>query len=131
MPIIQFSSKDLLRNKVVQPAWYRVRIDAVGEAPSKDGGSINYLTEGTILKNADSNSEDNTGVPLEWNFNSKALGFAIPFLQAMDPTLTIDPTVRYDLNIAVGKELEIFVENGQWQGRIKNEVNHKYRPLRG
>ena len=82
MPVISFSEKDLLRGKIVEPAWYRVRIDNIGEAPSKDGGSTNYPVEGVILKNADNGSEDFKGVPIEWNFNSKAIGFAVGFLQA-------------------------------------------------
>jgi hypothetical protein len=38
---------------------------------------------------------------------------------------------RFDLANAAGKQIEVFVENGEWQGRIVNRVNHKYRALRG
>jgi len=38
---------------------------------------------------------------------------------------------RFDLANAVGKQVEVFVENGEWQGRMVNRVNHKYRALRG
>lgn len=125
MPIIKFGQRDLLRGKVVPPAWYRVRIESIGEAPSKDQGSTNYPVEGTVLFNADNGDKEFEGVPLDWNFNSKAIGFAVGFLEAFGVSIT--PEQRIDLNAAAGQELDVFVENGEWQGRIVNRVNHKYR----
>jgi len=129
VPIISFNDRDLLRGKVVEPAWYVVTINSVGEAPSKDGGSTNYPVEGVIVKNADNGSEDFANVPLDWNFNSKAISFAAGFLMALG--VDVRSGARFELSNAVGKQMEIFVENGEWQGRILNRVNHKYRPLRG
>jgi hypothetical protein len=37
---------------------------------------------------------------------------------------------RFDLANAVGRTLEVFVENDTWQGRMVNRVNHKYRVVR-
>lgn len=128
MPMIQFGERDLLRGKVVEPAWYLVRIDNVGEAPSKDGGSTNYPVEGTIIKNADNGAEDFKNVPLDWNFNSKAIGFAVGFLSAFG--VDVKAGARFELANATGKTVEVFVENGEWQGRIVNRVNHKYRTVR-
>jgi hypothetical protein len=128
MPIIQFGERDLARGKVVEPAWYVVNIDAVTEGPSKDGGSTNYPVEGTIVKNADSGSEEFKGVPLDWNFNSKAIGFAVGFLSSFG--VDVKAGQRFDLANAVGRQVEVFVENGEWQGRIVNRVNHKYRAVR-
>lgn len=128
MPVVQFSDKDLLRGKVVEPAWYVMHIESVGEAPSKDGGSTNYPVEGVIIKNADNGNEEFKGVPIDWNFNSKAIGFAVGFLQAFG--VDVKSGARFDLANAAGKQLEVFVENDTYQGRMVNRVNHKYRPLR-
>ena len=128
MPIIQFSEKDLMRGKVVDPAWYLVDINSVGEAPSKDGGSTNYPVEATIIRNADNGDETFKGMVIEWNFNSKAIGFAAGLLQALGAD--VKSNERYKLEMAAGKQVEVFVENGEWQGRIVNRVNHKYRPVR-
>ena len=124
-PIISFSDKDLLRGKVLTPGWYRVRIDAVGEAPSKDGGSTNYPVEGTVLFNADNGDTEFANVPLDWNFNSKAIGFAVGFLSSFG--VEVKSGTRFDLNSAAGKFTDVYVENGEYQGRIVNRVNHKYR----
>jgi hypothetical protein len=129
VPIISFSEKDLLRGKIVEPAWYVVTINAVGEAPSKAGDSTNYPVEGVIVKNADNGSEEFAGVPLDWMFNNKAISFAAGFLMAFG--VDVKSGARFDLNNAVGKQIEVFVENDTWQGRMLNRVNHKYRALRG
>jgi len=128
MPFITFSDRELLRGKIVLPAWYRVRVNSVGEMPAKTsekGPSTNYPVEGTILFNADDGTKDFEGVPVDWNFNSKAISFAVGFLQAFG--VEVKSGTRFDLRSAEGRELDIYVENDTWQGRIINRVNHKYR----
>jgi hypothetical protein len=130
-PQWSFTNRDLLRGKIVTPAWYRVRIDSVGEAPAKDSGkgpSTNYPIEGTILFEGDTGSTEFANVPLDWNFNSKAMGFATGFLQSMG--VELQEGVRYDPKAAEGREVDVYVENDTWQNRIINRVNHKYRPIR-
>lgn len=127
MPPVSFTEKDLLRGKVVDPAWYIMQIEEVGEAPSKDGQSTNYPVSGVIVKNADNGSEEFAGVPIEWNFNSKAMGFAVGFLQAFG--IDVKPNVRYDLGAAAGKRIVVHVENDTYQGRLVNRINHKYRSI--
>ena len=131
MTVISFGKRDLLRGKIVQPAWYRVKIESVGEAPAKTsekGPSTNYPVEGTILFNGDTGDTEFAGVPLDWNFNSKAIGFAVGFLQAFG--VEVKAGTKFDLASAAGRELDVFVENGEYQGRMLNRVNHKYRAPR-
>lgn len=131
MPIIQFGDRDLLRGKLITPGWYRVRVESVGEAAAKDqskGPSTNYPVEGTVLFNGDNGDKEFAGVPLDWNFNSKAIGFAVGFLQAFG--VEVKSGTRFDLKSAEGRELDVFVENDTYQGRMVNRVNHKYRTPR-
>jgi len=123
-----FSATDLLRGTIIEPAWYRVKIESIGEKPSKDGGSTNYPVEGIVQYNSDSGDTAFAGVPLVWNFNSKAMGFAIGFLEALG--IEVQPDTRYDLSKSAGEEIDVFVENGEYQGRLVNRVNHKYRAKR-
>lgn len=125
MPRVSFSSRDLLRGKIITPDWYRVKIESVGEQPSKDGSSTNYPVEATIIRNAETGDETLAGMPIEWMFNSKAIGFARGFLEALGVSLEADR--NYELSQAAGEEIEIFIENDTWQGRTVNRVNHKYR----
>jgi len=128
MPFVEFSESDFLRGKIVTPAWYRVHIDNSTEALAKNGESTNYVMEGTIVRNSDDGTTDFTGVPLTWNFNSKAKGFMIGFFNALGVELA--PGKRYELANSVGNEIDIFVENDTYDGRLINRINHKYRTAR-
>jgi hypothetical protein len=131
MPVVAFSSRDLLQGKLITPGWYRVRVDNVGEAPAKDqtkGPSTNYPVEGIVLFNGDNGDLEFANTPLTWNFNSKAIGFAVGFLKALG--VDVKEGARYDLKAAEGHEIDVFVENGEYQNRMVNRVNHKYRPVR-
>jgi|SRR5262245_7697033 len=131
MAFISFGKRDLLRGKIVTPAWYRVRIESVGEAPAKaseKGPSTNYPVEGTILFNGDTGDVEFANVPLDWNFNSKAIGFAVGFLQAFGVEVT--EGTRFDLASASGREVDVFVDTDTYQNRLVNRVNHKYRTPR-
>lgn len=131
MPVVTFSKRELLRGKIVTPAWYRVKIESVGEAPAKaseKGPSTNYPVEGTILFNGDNGDTEYSGIPIDWNFNSKAISFAVGFLQAFG--VEVKENTRFDLKSAEGREVDIFVENDVWQNRQVNRVNHKYRTPR-
>lgn len=131
MPVVTFSHRDLMRGTVIEPAWYRVRIETVGEQPAKasdKGPSTNYPVEGTILFNGDNGNTKFAGMPLDWNFNSKAVGFAVGFLAGFG--VEVKAGTRFDLKSAEGKEIDIYVENDTYQGRLTNRVNHKYRMIK-
>jgi len=132
-PIIEFDEQDFLRSKIVTPGWYRVRIDNVGEKPSKGTNADTtkiFPMSGVILFNAENGSEEFSGVPTppSWNFNDNpnAKGFIIGFLKAV----TGDPNFhdkRIELKAAEGKQVDVFIENDQYEGRIVNRINHQYR----
>lgn len=137
MPTIQYSRKDLLRDKIVSPAWYRILIENVGEwTPSADKQSNNMVMEGVILFNADNGSKDFEGVPIggmgTWSFNTKGIGFSLGLTKAVAPQLGLDPD-KIDENSVLeyklleGKQVDVFVANDTYQGRVKNKVNHQYR----
>ena len=127
MPIIQFAEKDLKRGIIVTPAWYRIKIDTTGEKLAKAGNSTNYLMEATVIRNADNGEEEFAGVPIDWNFNSKAPSFMVPFFTALGHEVTTDK--RFNTDDAAGKIIDIFIKTGSWDGKPKNEVD-KYRVAR-
>ena len=137
MPTISFSKKDLLRDKIVAPAWYRMQIDTVGEwSDSKNKQSKNLVLEGTILFNADNGSEEFAGVPVggmgTWNFNTKVSGFALGLAKALASQCGYHPDeitteTKLEMKVFEGKFCDVFVDNNTFEGRIKNKVTHKYR----
>ncbi len=127
MPIVEFSDRDLLRGTVVEPAWYRVfieEIDADGEE-SKDKKSTNYKAEGTILFDGDTGDTKFRGVPITWNFNSKAMGFSKGLFESVG--LELKSKERYRLEACARREVDIFIGNKPFQGRTLNDINHQYR----
>jgi len=128
MTMLSFSERDLKRGTVVEPAWYRVRIEDVGEKLAKNGQSTNYEMDATIIMNADNGSTTFKDVPVSWMFNSKAPGFAKGFFQAFGVELKAD--TRYDLKASIGREVEMFIGNKLYEGRTVNEFNHQYRPVK-
>lgn len=131
--IFTLSKKDVMGGKVYEPAWYRVRIDDYSNGPSKnlENPSTNHTYQGTILFNADTGDKKYEDHPLTWMFNSRAMGFTKGFLIALGvPEESITPDSRFDFKNALGKEIDIYVENDTYEGRLVNRVNHKYRAPR-
>lgn len=122
---LELSNRDILRGTIVEPAWYRMRIEDYTEKLSKDQQSTNHIIEAVIIRNADTGDEKFSGVPVSWNFNSKAPGFVVGFLKSLGVEVTPG---RVDLNAAKGMEIEVMVENDEYEGRLVNRVNHNYRP---
>ena len=127
MPIVEFSVRDLKRGTIVEPAWYTCRVTSVGEAPSKKGDSTNYPVEFEIVCNADNGDTTHAGVPVTNNFNSKAIGRAVGFIESIAGAKP-EPGKRIDLAAAEGRLIDVFIENDIYEGRPKNAINHKYRP---
>lgn len=130
MPMINITERDIKRGTIVEPAWYRVKVEDVNEKTAKSGNSQNYVMEGVILMNADNGSEQFAGTPTPngWLFNEGAIGFAVGFLKACGANVS-GKGGRFELSDSIGKELDIFIENGTWEGRTVNKINHKYRPV--
>lgn len=123
MPIpISFTERDLKRGATVEPDFYLVRIDDVGVKPSNDGGSTNYPIDITVIKNANNGSEKFNDVPMTFNFNSKAMGFALGFMKVLNPELEVKADQKYDLESAKGQMIEVFIGNKEYNGRILNDV---------
>lgn len=131
--VFSLSKKDVMGGKVYPPSWYRVKIDEVVTGPSKnvEKPSTNITYSGTIIMDSDTGDATYAEHPLTWMFNSRALGFTKGFLMALGvPETDIDETKKFDFKAAVGKEIDIYVENDTYEGRQVNKVNHKYRPVR-
>lgn len=126
--IWKFSEAEGLRNKIVDPAWYVLNIlEHRPWSPSKMGDSNNCYFDCVIVKNADTGSTEYAGVPIELMFNDKpkAQGFREVFMRALGVDWKYN--TEYNMASAVGKQVEAFIENNEWNGRITNKCQHKYR----
>lgn len=129
--IIEYSKEDLLQSTVVEPAWYRVRIEEVEERLSKDGNSTNAWLKGKILYAADTKDVKYADVPTPkfWMFNSKAPWNTVGFISALGGEVGVGKRVDIGPGLA-GKELDVFIENELYNGSMVNAIKHKYRAPR-
>ena len=123
--LIEFSNDDLLRGKLVEPSWYRMKIGETKTSMSKDGGSTNYEVEMRIIKNADNGSTEYTDVPVSARFNSKAKGFMVGFFESLG--MEVGPGRPFNLGASEGHEIDAFIERNEFEGKLSNRINHKYR----
>ena len=132
MPLLTITNRDLLASKIVEPAWYVVKVEDVEEKTSKAGTSQNFFIIGTIEKNADNGSTEFAGVPTPprgWVFNEQYPGNAIGFINSLRPDNPITGEERVELADAKGSRLEVFIGNGTFDGKTVNTIIHQYRPL--
>jgi len=126
MPKWEFTPEDILSGKLVDPDWYILKITSIGEAPSKDGGSTNYPVEAVVVSSLNGDTTF-AGVPLRWNFNSKAKGFMQAYLQSFGAEVTSGK--RYDPEDTVGMLIGAFVDHTEYNGRVRNNVGGKFRQV--
>lgn len=121
-----FDNDDLLRGKLVEPGvWYRLKIGPASQKLSKDSQSTNVEVPTRIIKNADTGDTEYAGVPITLRFNSKAKGFAIGFFASLGAEPTADKP--FSFTNADGREIEAFIERKEYEGRLSNTCEHKYR----
>lgn len=122
MPTVSFSQSDVLRGTTVEPAWYELLIQSVGDwKPSKDQKSNNLEMEATVIRNADNGDTRFKDVPITLRFNDQqsARGFIAAFLRGLGVEITAD---TFELANAKGKLITCMVKNDTYEGRLVNKV---------
>jgi len=117
--IINIPKADLQRNINLEPNWYDAVFEKMETALSKDKGSTNYVTTFRI---------DVDGRSMEHMFNSKALAFMQPFIEAIrgSKVAVVDKVVQEDLQFQpeefFGKKLKVKIENEPFDGRLVSKI---------
>lgn len=122
MSMIEFTDSELKIGALVDPGMYNVNIVKFTEGVG--GGEPLYKYQYEIFGHE--NPEFN-GIRLFDQFSAKAMGFYIPFWEAVTGARPVKGQ-QYDLNYPVGKSIRVSVKRGVWENKPKNEVNG-YAPL--
>lgn len=121
MPVVTITREDVLRGKTLEPGWYVCSVKSVVEEVSKAGDSTNQVVDLVV--------ESPTifaGVPLRcWlNDKNKHLGL-VPYLASfgvdMDPE-KMGEGKSFDTDKTVGKKVDVYVTNGNLNGRSINQI---------
>lgn len=120
MTLLNITDEDLLRGTLLKPGWYPVHINEVAETAAKTDGSTFWKMRSVIR------AGENKGVPLDFGFSEKAPGFAIPFLKAI--TGHDVKAGNANLALASGRDLDVYVTNGVYNGKPTNNVTDYRKP---
>lgn len=134
MGVINITKRDILRSTLLPGNYYLVEIQNVTEAQSKDGQSINYSIDEAEVITDEFGDAKFQGVPTpRWSFNSKAIGFIIPFLEAVTGEKITDPTrIKWDNETLKGKKLYVFIGPKKLEDdRVVNEIKPQYKHYGG
>ena len=115
------SKEDILRSKIVTPGWYAAVVKSVAQKAAKTDGSTNTIISFKVVGGT------YDGVPIDTLFSEKAPGFAVPLMEALLGRKISPDGEQVDFEKAVGKEILIYVKNGMFNNRPKNEIED-YRP---
>lgn len=129
MPKVNFTEEDMKQGMLVDPAWYRIHCDSIGEKPTvtEKGPSINYPGVGIILFDGNTGNTQFAGVKIYFQFNSKFKSAIRAALEAIGEKVEAGD---WELKALEGKEFDVFVERGEYQGRFNNRVNGGFRAPR-
>ena len=112
--MLNISDKDIKRSTIIPAGtWVRAKVTEYEQAAANTDGSALYKYEATIT------GGEYDGVPVNFNFSEKAPGFAIPFLKAMGADIKAG---AYDMSKPKGMDVDLFIKNKLWEGRMRNEV---------
>lgn len=113
MPRLNISNEDLLRGKILPPGRYHVHVKSLEEKTDKDNAGL------YVYKLIVEDHEKFNGVPLRFQVSEKAPGMATPLLVACGWKASAGVI---ELNDAVNKHLDCFVQRGEYRGKPTNEV---------
>jgi hypothetical protein len=123
MPIISFTTADILRSKLVDEGWYPAKVTEIqGPVASKAGDSHNFILRYTLGEKSPA-----PGKIIEEYFNSKAMGRMIPLVAAckgQDASSIIDAGAAFQLDTdeIFGKEFDLKVIREQFEGQWNNKA---------
>ena len=124
---MRITADDLKRGIICDPNWYPVVVKSVEVKPSKGDGSTNWNYKLEILAGKNKDGKDLAGVMVYRLFNEKAMGFAVPFVEACGQKVGKEGA-DIDPNFPVNKKLMVYVKNREYEGRMQNEVAD-FRPI--
>lgn len=123
MPIIKFTTADILRSKLIDEGWYPAKVTEIqGPIVSTKGDSHNFIVRYTL-----GDKSPAPGKIIEEYFNSKAMGKMIPLVAACkgsDTSTIVDNPAEFNLDTdeILGKELDLKVIREQYEGQWNNKA---------
>jgi len=122
MPLhFKVTREDMLRSKVLDPGWYKIKVVKMWEEKASDGESMNTWIEGKVISGpAQKDGSNIVDTPTRRCFSEKAPGMATPFLRAIGCNVT-ENGFSGDIEKGIGQEILAYNENRMYEGRMMND----------
>ena len=120
MARVTFSQEDINRSKLVAPGWYPLKVTKFQEDQAGTDGSALYVYEVKI------NAGPFKDVPMRYQISEKAIGMGVDFVEACG--FPVQAGVPLELEKCVGKDIEGFVQRGEYNGRPQNNLVQFRKP---
>jgi len=132
--LVEWTDEDLKRGQILDPGFYRLRVEGMTEKLAKSQKSTNVLMRFIVIKNADTGEDEEcAGVPVTFNFNSLMGSNTKNFAAAIAENEGEIPVSggRFQLNdVLVGREVEAFIgHRTQENGQVQNDVTAMFRKV--
>jgi len=114
MARVTFTQEDINRSKLVAPGWYPLKVTKFSEEQAGTDGSALYVYECKIT------SGPFKDVPLRYQVSEKAMGMGVDFVEACG--FPVQAGVPLELEKCVGKDIEGFIQRGEYNGRPQNQL---------
>jgi hypothetical protein len=120
---LTITKEDLLKSKILEPGWYKVKITNATSKPASTDGSIVYTLEMVVTSGPkQKDGAMPAGLKLFRTYSEKAPGFAVKLFQALGAKIDPEKGAEVDFASTVGRELGAYVKNDLYKGVMKNVV---------
>ena len=114
MSRVTFSQEDILRSKLLPPAWYPVLVKSYAkEQAGTDGSDLHVFS--LVVETGPF-----AGVPVRNQISEKALGMGIEFVEACGVPVQAGVAIEFDK--LVGKKLDMYSQRGEYKGKPNNQA---------
>lgn len=123
--------EDLLRSKLLDPAWYVAKIKKPWKEPTKKGDSDNYIVDFTITTGPSQKDGINpVGLSVRRYFNEKGSGYAKTFFEALGVKFDLaKEAFEVDFEAAEGREVQVYVSNRLDDSGVMRNSVEDFRPI--
>lgn len=126
MPIINFTTADILRQKLIDEGWYGVKITAInGPKAAKTGNGVNFEVDFTLDDKSPAPGKVVTRV-----FNSSLISMMIPLVAACRGVSVEDIKENFSLDTTelLGKDIDVKLIKDLYEGRWNNKAEGGFLP---
>lgn len=120
MPIINFTTADVLRSKLLEPGYYSFRIaDVVGPKENNNKDGFNFIYKFELIDKG----EGMDGKIIDHSYSNKAMSMMLPCIAAIRGGGPIDPKdFTFNTDEVLNGKVDCQVIQDTYNGQLNNKI---------